>query len=90
MKNPHIKRTLIEKRSLSSGSSPDQSPLKHPSKTVDEENLKREKFELLRESFSTNNKQKTSSYLEVGSASQLFDNKTNNVDHAFISTTEKY
>jgi len=88
MKNTQIKRTITDKKTLATLSSPESSPLKSPSRTVEEENLKKEKFSILRESFNSNKIDKNS-YLEEGSASKLFDSQINNIDHAFMSTNNE-
>jgi len=60
------------------------SPKKHPSTEVDEENLKKEKFDILKKTFNSNNI--NSNPGSDTSASKLFDNKILNVDHAFINS----
>ena len=60
----------------------DKSPQKSPSKTMDIE-INREKYDILRETFNSNNS--SNNYLGSG-ASKNFDNKINNIDHAFINS----
>jgi len=81
--NSNIQNSPERKRSRSPNYS--QSPPKHPSELVDEENLKKEKFNILKKSFNSS-KLNNSDYKSDNSASKLFDNKIINVDHAFINS----